>query len=79
MTQTIIRGYKALLDEANAQIETMSVEDVIKAAQSPEVVIVDIRDPREIEREGKIPGSFYTGRGNEASSVGAATAMGKRP
>src|SRR4051794_11595935 len=27
-------------------------------------------------RQGKIPGSFYTGRGNEASSVGIATAMG---
>src|ERR671931_168448 len=27
-------------------------------------------------KQGKIPGSFYTGRGNEASSVGVATAMG---
>jgi TPP-dependent pyruvate/acetoin dehydrogenase alpha subunit len=27
-------------------------------------------------RQGKIPGSFYTGRGNEAASVGVATAMG---
>ena len=27
-------------------------------------------------KQGKIPGSFYTGRGNEASSVGIATAMG---
>src|ERR1043165_134768 len=27
-------------------------------------------------RQGKIPGSFYTGRGNEASAVGIATAMG---
>src|SRR5919107_143426 len=26
-------------------------------------------------RQGKIPGSFYTGRGNEAASVGIATAM----
>jgi pyruvate dehydrogenase E1 component alpha subunit len=27
-------------------------------------------------KQGKIPGSFYTGRGNEAASVGIATAMG---
>ena len=27
-------------------------------------------------RQGKIPGSFYTGRGNEAGAVGVATAMG---
>src|SRR4029079_1293047 len=26
-------------------------------------------------KQGKIPGSFYTGRGNEAASVGVATAM----
>ncbi len=29
-------------------------------------------------RQGKIPGSFYTGRGNEASAVGVATAMSHR-
>src|SRR3954451_12441411 len=27
-------------------------------------------------KQGKIPGSFYTGRGNEASAVGVATALG---
>ena len=27
-------------------------------------------------KQGKIPGSFYTGRGNEGSAVGVATAMG---
>ena len=27
-------------------------------------------------RQGKIPGSFYTGRGNEGAAVGIATAMG---
>src|SRR5438270_8461752 len=31
---------------------------------------------RILYRQGKIPGSFYTGRGNEAASVGVATAMG---
>jgi rhodanese-related sulfurtransferase len=63
MTQTITRGYKALLAEANGQIETMSAEDVMKAAQGGDVVIVDIRDIREIEREGRIPGSFSCTRG----------------
>ena len=37
--------------------------DAIKAAQDPDVVIVDIRDPREIERDGKIPGAFSCTRG----------------
>ncbi len=58
MPQTIHRGIKSLIDEANAEIETVSAADAIKAAQSADVVIVDIRDPREIERDGKIPGAF---------------------
>ena len=49
MPQTIHRGIKSLIDEANAEIETVSAADAIKAAQDPGVVIVDIRDPREIE------------------------------
>ena len=63
MPQTIHRGIKALIDEANAEIETVSAADAIKAAQSDDVVIVDIRDPREIERDGRIPGTFFCTRG----------------
>ncbi len=63
MPQTIHRGIKSLIDEANAQIETLSAADAIKAAQSDDVVIVDIRDPREIERDGRIPGAFSCTRG----------------
>ena len=63
MAQNIHRGIKALIDEANAEIETLSAADSIKAAASPDVVIVDIRDPREIERDGRIPGAFSCTRG----------------
>jgi rhodanese-related sulfurtransferase len=63
MPQTIHRGIKALIDEANAEIETLSATDSIKAASSDDVVIVDIRDPREIERDGRIPGAFSCTRG----------------
>ena len=63
MPQIIHRGIKSLVDEANAEIETVSALEAIKAAQSDEVVIVDIRDPREIERDGKIPGAFSCTRG----------------
>ena len=63
MSQTIHGGIQALLDEANAEIETISAADAIKAAENPDVVIVDIRDPREIEREGRIPGAFSCTRG----------------
>jgi rhodanese-related sulfurtransferase len=63
MPQTIHRGIKSLIDEANAQIETVSAAQAIEAAKSGDVVIVDIRDPREIERDGKIPGAFSCTRG----------------
>src|ERR1700749_5347509 len=63
MPQTIHRGIKALLDEANAEIKTLSATDAINAAKSDDVVIVDIRDPREIERDGRIPGAFPCTRG----------------
>jgi rhodanese-related sulfurtransferase len=63
MAQTIRRGIKAMIDEANTEIETISAADAIKIANDGNVVIVDIRDPREIERDGKIPGAFSCTRG----------------
>ncbi len=63
MTQTITRGIKAMVDEANAQIETMTAQQVMDAAAKGDVLIVDIRDPREIERDGRIPGAFACTRG----------------
>ena len=63
MPQDMHRGIKPMLDEANAQIETMSAADVIAASKRDDVVIVDIRDPREIERDGRIPGAFACTRG----------------
>ena len=63
MTQTIVRGIKAMIDEANALVEVMSAEDAIAAAKQPDVILIDIRDPREIERDGRIPGAFSCTRG----------------
>ena len=63
MSQTIHTGIKALMAEADSQVETLSAADAIKAAQDPKVVIVDIRDPREIERDGRIPGALACTRG----------------
>ena len=77
MAQTITRGYKKLLDEANAQIETMSVADAKAAVARGEAVIVDIRDPRELEREGKIPGSFSCTRGMLEFWIDPASPYGK--
>ena len=59
----IRKGYKTLLAEANAEIETLPTEVAIALAGKPDVVFVDLRDPREIEREGRMPGAFACTRG----------------
>ncbi|MDB5565832.1 MAG: rhodanese-like protein [Tardiphaga sp.] len=63
MAQTITHGIKAMIDEANALIETVSAVEVIEAMKGDDVIVVDIRDPREIERDGRIPGAFSCTRG----------------
>ena len=63
MPQKITRGYKALLEEANAAIETLGTQDAFQLVGREDVVLVDLRDPRELEREGKMPGAFHCPRG----------------
>ncbi len=63
MPQTITTGYKAMVDAAKSQIEELEVADAIKLIGDSSVVLVDIRDPREQEREGKVPGAFSCTRG----------------
>jgi rhodanese-related sulfurtransferase len=63
MPQTITRGYKALLEEANAKVETLPAADALQLQGRDDVVFVDLRDPRELEREGRIPGAFHCPRG----------------
>ena len=57
------KGFKALLAEAEAVIETVPVTEAIALHGDPGTVFVDLRDPREIQREGKIPGAFSCPRG----------------
>ena len=63
MPQTIVRGYKALLAEAEAAIETLEVDDVQKLLSDENTVLIDLRDPRELDREGKMLGAFHCPRG----------------
>ena len=63
MPQTITKGYKALVAEAESRIATLSVEEAQALHGSDAVVFVDLRDPRELEREGRMPGAFHCPRG----------------
>lgn len=56
-------GIKEMVANANKEIETVSLDDAKKLLGSEDVVFVDLRDPRELEREGKIPGAFHCPRG----------------
>ena len=59
----IKKGYKQLLAEAEAEIETLTVDQAIAEHGKDGVVFVDLRDPREADREGKMPGAFACTRG----------------
>ena len=59
----ITKGIKELCAEAEAEIETISAADAIKLMDDPEVQLVDIRDFRELWREGAVPGANHSPRG----------------
>jgi len=59
----ITKGFRALVDEATAQITTYTVADVVARLGDPRLQLVDIRDPRELEREGTAPGCVHAPRG----------------
>ena len=57
------KGYKQLVAEANAKVRTLSLEQAKVKLGDDDVVFVDLRDPRELEREGMVPGAFHATRG----------------
>lgn len=57
------KSSKQMVAEALSQIVTLSADEALKLHGDPRVVFVDLRDPRELEREGLIPGSFHAPRG----------------
>tara|TARA_B100000029_G_scaffold496924_1_gene563888 strand:+ start:222 stop:620 length:399 start_codon:yes stop_codon:yes gene_type:complete len=57
------RSVQDLLDEANSQIETISIEKAKNCATDEKYVFVDLRDIRELRKSGKIPKAFSCPRG----------------
>ena len=56
-------GFKEMVETAEREIDILSVDEAMKLVGQDDVVFVDIRDVRELEREGKIPGAFHMPRG----------------
>jgi rhodanese-related sulfurtransferase len=63
MPPKIKKGVKELVAEANAEIETITVADAMKLKDDANIALVDIRDIRELDRDGRIPGAFHAPRG----------------
>ena len=57
----ITRGYKALVAEAMAEVQTRTVAEVLALLVDPHTQIVDIRDVREL-KDGTISGSAHAPR-----------------
>ena len=55
--------HRDLIDRALAEVETLDVDDAIALLDDDDTVFVDLRDPRELEREGKVPDAFHAPRG----------------
>lgn len=52
-----------MVKAARARIEEIETKDLIERLDDPDLVVVDIRDVRERQRSGFIPGSFHAPRG----------------
>jgi rhodanese-related sulfurtransferase len=63
MPQTITTHVRALVEAAEREIETLSAADAIELHGQPDVMLVDIRDIRELNRDGRVPGAFHCPRG----------------
>lgn len=59
----ITKGFRTLVDEAMAVVTTYSVAEVRARLGDGRQQLVDIRDPRELERGGTLPGALLAPRG----------------
>jgi len=58
----ITKGYKQLLEEAGATVEELTMEQVL-ADGGEQLILIDLRDVRELDREGMIPDAVHAPRG----------------
>jgi rhodanese-related sulfurtransferase len=63
MAQNITTHVHALVAAAEREIETLSAGEAVALHGRDDVVFVDLRDIRELNREGRVPGAFHCPRG----------------
>jgi rhodanese-related sulfurtransferase len=63
MPQKITIGAGALVAAAEAEIENLDVADALALLGRDDIVFVDLRDIRELARDGRMPGALHCPRG----------------
>jgi rhodanese-related sulfurtransferase len=63
VVQVITVSSRQLVADAEKEIETLTIEQALSLHGRDDVVLVDIRDIRELQREGRVPGAFHCPRG----------------
>ena len=63
MPQVITTSVRSLVEAAEKEIETLTVAEAAPLHGDAGVVFVDLRDVRELQREGRVPGAFHCPRG----------------
>ena len=58
-----IKSSQTLVEEANKSIETLKAEEVKKLAENNEITLIDVRDIRELWKEGTIKNAIHIPRG----------------
>lgn len=61
--QRLQKSVAELVTDAEAEIDTLTTDEALTLHGQPGVTFVDIRDVRELEREGRIPGAVHAPRG----------------
>ena len=59
----VTKGFKALIAEANAVIETIPVKDALALVGDPKLQFIDIRETVEVQKSGTIKGAVHAPRG----------------
>ena len=63
MAQQITMHVGALVEAAEREIDALPADRAVALHGRADVVFVDLRDIRELDREGRVPGAFHCPRG----------------
>jgi rhodanese-related sulfurtransferase len=61
--QKITKSAMSMVEAAKRDLEEIPAVEAVKLAGRDDVVLVDVRDIRELQRDGKVPGAVHAPRG----------------